>query len=408
LGESPGMSSSMSPRSIFAVLILTLFFSSQAKGDTPLKTGKTSKTSKKLPLVATFSIVAFDPATGELGIAVQSKFVAVGAVVPWAKAGVGAIASQAFGNTKYGPQGLKLLAAGKTAEETVKLLTAGDGFRKSRQLGIVDAKGRSANFTGSRCSSWAGAKKGPNYTVQGNILAGKAVTDAMAKSFEESKGLLGDRLIAALEAGQKAGGDKRGRQSAALLIVRKGWGYSGYNDRFRDIRVDDHKTPIQELKRVFKVHQKFLPRPKIATPPIDDPKKLKSPWRHAKIGDWAKYQTNSNPDSATIHTVTKIEDGQLTLSIKNKGVSAIEVTRNIEDLDIYYALPQSLKPKPKNVKEKELKTSSGTLKCEIIEIAGDSRSTVHWFCREFPLNGCIVRIYKNGKLTLDLVAWKKN
>lgn len=389
----------MSHRSVHWAVILSLLFSNQATADNSKKKPRT---------IATFSIVAFDPSSGELGVAVQSKFVAVGAVVPWAKAGVGAIATQAYGNTQYGPKGLKLLASGKSAEETVKLLTSGDWLRAHRQLGIVDSKGHAANFTGSKCSLWAGSKKGINYTVQGNILAGKAVIEAMAKSFEESKGVLGDRLIAALEAGQKEGGDKRGRQSAALLIVRKGWGYSGYNDRFRDLRVDDHKTPIQELKRIFKVHQKFLPRPKIVIPPLDDPKKLKSSWRHSKIGDFAKYQSNSDPNATTIHTVTKIEKGQLTLSVKNGDRSAIDVTRNVEDLDVMYAFPQTLKPKPKNVKEKELKTSSGTLKCEIFEISEGGRSTVYWFCRDFPLNGGIVRIYKNGKLSLDLIAWKKN
>jgi len=213
-------------------------------------------------VVATFSIVAYDPETQELGIAVQSKFIAVGAVVPWAQAGVGAVATQSFANTTYGPKGLELLAAGKTPEEAIRELTGADGDAGRRQAGIVDAKGRSATFTGEKCMAWAGGAKGENYCCQGNILAGEAVVAAMEKSFKESKGDLGERLIAALQAGQDAGGDKRGMQSAALLIVREGWGYAGFNDRYRDVRVDDHPKPIEELKRVYSLHRKIFQKPK--------------------------------------------------------------------------------------------------------------------------------------------------
>jgi uncharacterized Ntn-hydrolase superfamily protein len=218
------------------------------------------------PLVATFSIVAYDPNTKELGIAVQSRVVSVGSVVPWAKAGVGAVATQASANTKYGPDGLKLLEQGLDPNEAIKKLTAGDSDASSRQIGIVDTKGRVATFTGSKCIVWAGGKAGKYYTVQGNILAGPAVVNEMAKAFEKAKGELGSRLIDALDAGQAAGGDKRGKQAAALLIVREGWGYAGYNDRYRDVRVDDHPEPIKELRRVYEIHKQVFPQPEIKPP----------------------------------------------------------------------------------------------------------------------------------------------
>jgi uncharacterized Ntn-hydrolase superfamily protein len=210
------------------------------------------------PPVATFSIVAFDPEQQEWGIAVQSRFLGVGAVVPWAKAGVGAIATQAFANTGYGPAGLELLAVGKTAQETVDQLTGGDERKARRQVGIVDKDGNAATFTGEDCNAWAGGRKGKNWCVQGNILAGEEVVDAMAKAFEEAKGDLGDRLIAALQAGQAAGGDSRGMQSAALLIVKERGGYGG-NDRYRDVRVDDHERPIDELERIYALHKRTFP-----------------------------------------------------------------------------------------------------------------------------------------------------
>ena len=211
------------------------------------------------PPVATFSIVAHDPDTGELGVAVQSKFIAVGAVVPFAKAGVGAVATQAWANTTYGPQGLALLAEGLPSEKVIQKLVEKDPGKERRQVGIVDAKGRAANFTGTRCMDWAGGITGPNYAAQGNILASEKVVNAMGKAFEQSRGDLGERMIAALAAGQKAGGDSRGRQSAALLIVKERGGYGGHNDRYRDLRVDDHKTPIKELARIYKLHKRVFP-----------------------------------------------------------------------------------------------------------------------------------------------------
>lgn len=214
--------------------------------------------------VATFSIAGFDPHTGDLGVAVQSKFFAVGSVVPWAKAGVGAIATQSYANVSYGPDGLELLAKGKSARETVETLTSADGNKQRRQLGIVDAKGNSASFTGSGCHPWAGHIEKPDFCAQGNILTGKEVVDAMAASFEQSqkqaKGGLCNWLVDALTAGQDAGGDSRGRQSAALLVVRKKGGYGGGNDRFIDLRVDDHKTPIAELRRLLQLHKNLFKR----------------------------------------------------------------------------------------------------------------------------------------------------
>jgi len=201
--------------------------------------------------VTTFSIVARDPATGDLGIAVQSKFFAVGAVVPWARAGVGAVATQSFANTTFGPRGLELLARGLAPATVLDSLLAPDADRDQRQIGIVDASGRAAAATGPKCQVWAGHRSGPDYAVQGNILAGEPVVLAMEKAFREAQGHLGGRLLAALDAGQAAGGDSRGQQSAALLIVRAQGGYGGFNDRYCDLRVDDHATPITELRRLY-------------------------------------------------------------------------------------------------------------------------------------------------------------
>ena len=213
------------------------------------------------PTISTFSIVARDEKTGELGVAVQSKFVAVGSVVPYARAGVGAIASQAWGNPRYGPIGLELLASGKSAVEAVNSMTSSDPFQNSRQLAIIGTDGNASVFTGSECLEWAGGKLGANYAVQGNILTGPEVIQAMGRAFEDTNGTLAERMIASLHAGQKAGGDRRGRQSAALLVVREGWGYGGLTDRFRDLRVDDHPTPIKELERIYYLHRKIFQRP---------------------------------------------------------------------------------------------------------------------------------------------------
>lgn len=202
----------------------------------------------------TFSIVAFDENAREWGVAVQSKFVAVGAVVPFARAEVGAIATQAFANTSYGPKGLTLLNMGFTAEETIEILTKNDEEKEQRQIGIIDKYGNPASFTGKECFDWAGHIIGENYTCQGNILAGEDVVKNMAEAFESNEGDLVENLFAALEAGQKAGGDKRGRESAAILIVKEKGAYDGGTDRYIDIRVDEHPYPIKELRKVFQVY----------------------------------------------------------------------------------------------------------------------------------------------------------
>ncbi|HLY32264.1 MAG TPA: DUF1028 domain-containing protein [Ktedonobacterales bacterium] len=211
--------------------------------------------------VTTFSIVGHDPATGDLGIAVQSKFLAVGAVVPWARAGVGAVATQAWANTTYGPRGLDLLAAGKSPDEVVALLTGGDDRSGQRQMGIVDAQGRSATYTGSGCNSWAGGIAGPQFAAQGNILVGAETVQALADTFQSATGTLWRRLVAALAAAQRAGGDSRGQQSAALLVVRLNGGYGGFNDRLIDLRVDDHPQPIDELARILDIYELLFFKP---------------------------------------------------------------------------------------------------------------------------------------------------
>ncbi|MDC3412723.1 DUF1028 domain-containing protein [Aquibacillus sp. 3ASR75-11] len=208
--------------------------------------------------IATFSIVGFDPETGELGVGVQSKFIAVGSVVPWAKAGVGAVATQAFGNPSYGPDGLQLLEEGKSPEEALQALLAHDSDREERQVGIIDAKGNAATFTGENCYDWAGGVTGKNYAVQGNILVNEETVTAMGRAFEENKGSLAERLLAALDAAQTAGGDSRGKQSAALYVVKEQGGYGGFNDRYIDLRVDDHPEPIDELARLYKLQQLYF------------------------------------------------------------------------------------------------------------------------------------------------------
>lgn len=208
--------------------------------------------------LSTFSIVAFDPKTKELGVAVESKFLSVGAVVPWAQAGVGAIATQSWANTSYGPRGLRMLKQGLTPKQVGAKLIATDPNAHQRQFGIVDAKGRAFTYTGKGCFDWAGGIAEKNFAAQGNILAGAAVVEALANTFQKTSGSLAERLVAALAAGQAAGGDRRGQESAALLIVREKGGYGGFNDRYIDLRVDDHPTPIDELKRLLDLHHLYL------------------------------------------------------------------------------------------------------------------------------------------------------
>jgi len=204
----------------------------------------------------TFSIVAFDPETGDLGVAVASKFIAVGSVVPWARLGVGAVATQAWANVKLGPLTLALLEAGYTPERAVATLLSTDPRREHRQVGVVDARGRAYAFTGSECLEYAGHIVGEGYAVQGNILVGPEVLESMASAYEKTRGELVDKLLAALVAGDRAGGDRRGKQSAAVLVLRECGGYGGCEEGvgvYVDLRVDDHPEPVEELLRLFRI-----------------------------------------------------------------------------------------------------------------------------------------------------------
>jgi uncharacterized Ntn-hydrolase superfamily protein len=219
----------------------------------------------------TYSIVARDPATGDLGVAVQSKFLAVGAVVPWGRAGIGAIATQSFANVAYGPDGLALLADGVGASEALRRLVAADDLREERQAGIVDARGEAASHTGRNCFAWAGCRLGEGFAAQGNILAGPAVVDGLADTFLAGGRPFPELLIACLVAADSAGGDRRGRESAALLVVRAGAGYGGANDRWIDLRVDHHDDPIGELGRLLDLQHLYFDRPDPAVlQPVDE------------------------------------------------------------------------------------------------------------------------------------------
>jgi uncharacterized Ntn-hydrolase superfamily protein len=214
---------------------------------------------KSVPRRNTFSIVAHDPDRKEWGVGTASRVLAVGAGTPWAKAGAGAIATQAAANVTYGPRGLALLAKGQTAQEVVKLLIKDDEDRDDRQVGVVDGQGTAFAFTGKGCDPWCGEKVGKHYVCLGNLLKGKEVVEEMAAAFEKTKGPLAWRIMASLEAGEGAGGDKRGKQSAAILVVRDKGGYLGLDDRAIDLRVDDHKQPVKELARILTLQ---LPRPR--------------------------------------------------------------------------------------------------------------------------------------------------
>ena len=212
------------------------------------------------PLVSTFSIVARDPANGDLGVAVQSKFPNVRVAVPYAKAGVGAVATQSFSNSDFGTKGLDLLALGATPQEVLTIVSRDDADLQDRQVGIVDAKGRSATFTGKKCFDWAGGRTGPDYAIQGNILVSEATVAAMEKAFLATRGSLADRLLAAIKAGAEAGGDRRGRQSAALVVVRQGASYDAKSDRYIDISVYDSKDPIAEIFRLYELQKVHFER----------------------------------------------------------------------------------------------------------------------------------------------------
>jgi uncharacterized Ntn-hydrolase superfamily protein len=217
-------------------------------------------------VVATYSIVACDLDAGQWGVAVQSKFLAVGSVVPWAEPRVGAIATQSYANPRYGPDGLALLREGRSAGEVVELLTAADDGRAERQVGVVDAQGRAATFTGKACHDWAGGRTGNGYAAQGNILVSQETVDALAATFEQNGHLsLAERLVECLAAAQAAGGDRRGQQSASLLIVEEDAGYANLSDVVVDLRVDDHELPIVELRRLYGLHNELFG----ITPPED-------------------------------------------------------------------------------------------------------------------------------------------
>jgi uncharacterized Ntn-hydrolase superfamily protein len=207
------------------------------------------------PLVATYSIAACDLEAGQWGVATQSKFLGVGSVVPWAEPGAGAVATQAYANPRYGPEGLALLRKGLSAEEVVERLTSADEGRDHRQVGIVDREGRAATYSGAECLDWAGGRTGNCYAAQGNILVSAKTVDAIAETFEASSGPLAERLLTCLDAAQAAGGDRRGQQSAALLVVERDGGYAGLSDEVVDLRVDEHPRPLEELRRIYVLHQ---------------------------------------------------------------------------------------------------------------------------------------------------------
>jgi len=209
----------------------------------------------------TFSIVAADRVAGECGVAVASKFLSAGAVVPWARGGVGAIATQSYANTSYGPAGLDLLANGVSPQAVIDQLTAADPDAAKRQVGVVDMLGGAATFTGGACFPWCGGLTGDQVAVQGNILVGEASVTAMLRAFQTAPGLLAARLLAALKAGDAAGGDRRGKQSAALLVVKPAGGYGGLNDRYLDLRVDDHPHPVDELQRLTGLWRLYFEKP---------------------------------------------------------------------------------------------------------------------------------------------------
>ena len=237
------------------------------------------------PVVATYSIVACDLEAGQWGVSVQSKFLSVGSVVPWAEPHVGAIATQAYANPRYGPNGLDLLRQGLSAQEVVDRLTSEDDGRDHRQLGIVDGEGRAATYTGSECMDWAGGRTGEGYAAQGNILVGKETVDALAETFESSTGSLAERLIDCLAAAQEAGGDSRGQQSSALLVVERDGGYARMSDVVVELRVEDHERPIEELRRIYKLHDEIFGKtPRRMWLDVDDELAAELRERLAKLG----------------------------------------------------------------------------------------------------------------------------
>ena len=238
------------------------------------------------PLIATYSIVACDLEAEQWGVSVQSKFLSVGSVVPWAEPHVGAIATQAYANPRYGPNGLELLRQGLSAQEVVDRLTGEDDGRDHRQLGVVDGQGRAATYTGSECMDWAGGRTGEGYAAQGNILVSQETVDALAETFESSSGRpLAERLIDCLAAAQEAGGDSRGQQSSALLVVQRDGGYANMSDTVVELRVEDHERPIEELRRIYTLHDEiFGTTPRRMWVDVDDELAGELRERLAKLG----------------------------------------------------------------------------------------------------------------------------
>jgi uncharacterized Ntn-hydrolase superfamily protein len=238
------------------------------------------------PSPTTYSLVACDLEAREWGVAVESKFLAVGSLVPWAEPQVGALATQAWANVRYGPDGLAFLRDGASAEETVERLISGDDGRAQRQLGVVDGRGGSATYTGAECLAWAGGRSGAGYAAQGNLLVSGETVDALAETFEASAGQpLAERLLESLAAGQRAGGDRRGQQAAALYVVRKEGGYGGTTDVVVDLRVDDHAAPIEELRRLYALHELYFGHtPREAWLPVDDALARELGERLARLG----------------------------------------------------------------------------------------------------------------------------
>jgi uncharacterized Ntn-hydrolase superfamily protein len=251
----------------------------------------------RAPLVATYSICACDLRAGQWGVATQSKFLAVGSVVPWAAPHAGAIATQAYANPRYGPRGLELLRDGISAGDVVERLTAADEDREQRQLGVVDAAGHGATFTGSEFHGWAGGRAGEGYAAQGNILVSAETVGALVETFAGSAGRpLTERLLACLAAAQEAGGDRRGQQSAALLVVERDGGYAGLSDTLVDLRIDDHAAPVDELKRLYRLHRALFERtPRSEWVTVDDALRAEIEERlaalgHATLEDWAGFE----------------------------------------------------------------------------------------------------------------------
>ena len=247
--------------------------------------------------VATYSICACDLDRGQWGVATQSKFLAVGSVVPWATPHVGAVATQSYANPRYGPDGLRLLGEGLSAVEVVERLTADDDDREQRQLGIVDGEGRAATYTGAECHAWAGGRTGSCYAAQGNILVSGATVDALAETFEATNAMtLAERLLDCLDAAEAAGGDSRGRQSAALLVVERDGGYAALSDTLVDLRVDDHPDPLVELRRLFGLHDALFGRtPRDEWLAVDPALRTELDERlaragHPSLGSWAAVE----------------------------------------------------------------------------------------------------------------------